>query len=99
MAAYKTGAFVRSKYYTSFYKTPLKWIPRSKSGASKSRPRWAAHTCIGNVWDYPHPREWRAIQSWNCFKRFTKKRQNYNSDKLLSFVDEKISCALAYKTP
>ena len=39
-------------------------------------------------------RQWRAIQSWNCFKRFTKKRQNYNSDKLLSFVDEKISCAL-----
>ena len=46
MAAYKTGAFVRSK-------TPLKWIPRSKSGASKSRPRWAAHTRIGNVWEYP----------------------------------------------
>ena len=35
------------------YKTPLKWIPRSKSGASKSRPRWAAHTRIGNVWEYP----------------------------------------------
>ena len=44
-------------------------------------------------------RQWRAIQSWNCFKRVTKKRQNYNSDKLLSFVDEKISCALAHKTP
>ena len=52
MAAYKTGAFVRSKYYTPFLKTPLKWIPRSKSGASKSRPRWAAHTRIGNVWEY-----------------------------------------------
>jgi len=24
---------------------------RSKSGASKSRPRWAAHTRIGNVWE------------------------------------------------
>ena len=35
---------------------PLKWIPRSKSGASKSRPLWAAHTCIGNVWEYPPPR-------------------------------------------
>ena len=34
---------------------PLKWIPCSKSGASKSRPRWAAHTCIGNVWEYPPP--------------------------------------------
>ena len=34
---------------------PLKWIPRSKSGASKSRPRWAAHTRIGNVWEYPPP--------------------------------------------
>ena len=56
MAAYKTGAFVRSKYYTPFQKTPVKWIPRSKSGASKSRPRWAAHTRIGNVWEYP-PRE------------------------------------------
>ena len=33
--------------------TPLKWIPRSKSGASKSRPRWAAHTRIGNVWECP----------------------------------------------
>ena len=32
---------------------PLKWIPRSKSGASKSRPRWAAHTRIGNVWECP----------------------------------------------
>ena len=28
-------------------------MPRSKSGASKSRPRWAAHTRIGNVWEYP----------------------------------------------
>ena len=36
MAAYKSGAFVRSK-----------------SGASKSRPLWAAHTRIGNVWEYP----------------------------------------------
>ena len=44
-------------------------------------------------------RQWRAIQFLNCFKRFTKKRQNYNSDKLLSFVDEKISCALDHKTP
>ena len=34
---------------------PLKWIPRSKPGASKSRPRWAAHTRIGNVWEYPPP--------------------------------------------
>ena len=32
---------------------PLKWIPRSKSGASKSQPLWAAHTRIGNVWEYP----------------------------------------------
>ena len=47
--------FVRSKYYTPFYKTPMKWIPDSKSGASKSRPRWAAHTHIGNVWEYPPP--------------------------------------------
>ena len=55
MAAYKTGAFLRSKYHTPFYNTPLKWIPRSKSGALKSRPRWAAHTRIGNVWEYPPP--------------------------------------------
>ena len=60
MAAYKTGAFVLSKYYTPFQKKPLKWIPRSKSGASKSRPRWAAHTRIGNVWEYP-PRVSRRI--------------------------------------
>ena len=44
-------------------------------------------------------RQWRAIQFWNCFKRFTKKRQNYNSDKLLSFVDEKFFEALDHKTP
>ena len=55
MAAYKSRAFVRSKYDTPFYKTPLKWIPRSKSGASKSRPLWAAHTRLGNVWEYPPP--------------------------------------------
>ena len=35
---------------------PLKWIPRSKSGASKlSRPCWAAHARRGNVWEYPLP--------------------------------------------
>ena len=28
-------------------------MPRSKPGASKSRPLWAAHTRIGNVWEYP----------------------------------------------
>ena len=44
-------------------------------------------------------RQWWAIQSWNCFKQFTKKRQNYNGDKLLSFVDEKISCVLDHRTP
>ena len=44
---------MRSKYYTPFYKARLKWIPHSKSGASKSRPLWAAHTRIGNVWEYP----------------------------------------------
>ena len=46
---------MRSRYYTPFYKTPLKWIPRSKSGVSKSRPRWAAHTRIRNVWECPPP--------------------------------------------
>ena len=30
-------------------------IRLSKSGASKSRPRWAAHTRKGNVWEYPPP--------------------------------------------
>ena len=34
---------------------PVKRIPRSKSGASKSRPRWATHTRVGNVWEYPPP--------------------------------------------
>ena len=34
---------------------PLKWIPRSKPEASKSRPRWVAHTRLGNVWEYPPP--------------------------------------------
>ena len=34
---------------------PLKWIPHSKSGTSKSQPRWGAHTHIGNVWHYPPP--------------------------------------------
>ena len=40
-----------------------------------------------------------SIQSWNCFKQLTKKRQNYNGDKSLAFVDEKISCLLDHKTP
>ena len=44
-----------SKYYTPFQKTPVKWIPLSKPGALKSRPRWGAHTRIGNVWEYPPP--------------------------------------------
>ena len=63
MAAYKTRAFVRSKYYTPFEKTPRKWIPRSKPGASKSRLRWAAHTRIGNVWEYlpPGPKYYRSL--------------------------------------
>ena len=57
-------------FYTPFYKTPLKWISRSESGASKSRPRWAAGTCIGNVWEYPpppggryHATEWFQLQT------------------------------------
>ena len=67
MAAYKTEAFARSKYYTPFYKTPLKWIPRSKSRASKSRPRWAAHTHRGNVWEYlPPPPGQRTLWSITC---------------------------------
>ena len=56
MAAYKSEAFVCSKYYTP-KKTRLKWIPRSKSGALKSRPRCAAHKCIGNVWEYPDKKQ------------------------------------------
>ena len=47
-------------FYTPFYK----WMPRSKSGASKSRPRWVAHTCIGNVWEYPPPPSPRVKRSW-----------------------------------
>ena len=35
-------------------------IARSKSGASKSRPLWAAHTRIGNVWECP-PRRVLAV--------------------------------------
>ena len=49
MAAYKTRAFVHSKYL--FQERSLKWIPGSKSGAPKSQPRWAAHTHIGIVWE------------------------------------------------
>ena len=37
---------------------PLKRIPHSKLGALNSRPRWAAHTRIGNVWKYP---------PWDCW--------------------------------
>ena len=56
----------------------MKWIARSKSGASKSRPRWAAHTRIGNVWEYPpRPRGLGSVQpkfivplgTWN-FRNF-----------------------------
>ena len=42
-------------YYTPFQETALKWIPRSKLGTPKPRPRWAAHTRIGTVWEQ-HPR-------------------------------------------
>ena len=40
-----------------------------------------------------------SIQSWNCFKKFTKERQNYNGAKFLVFVDEKHPFALDHKTP
>ena len=40
---------------------------RSKSGASKSRPRWAAHIRIGNVWEYPPPREFKTQDPKNHF--------------------------------
>ena len=40
-----------------------------------------------------------SIQSWNCFKLFNKKRQNYSDDKFLVFADEKISRALDNKIP
>ena len=32
---------------------PGNGYPRSKSVASKTRPRWAAHTRIGNLWECP----------------------------------------------
>jgi len=83
MAAYKTGAFMRSKYYTPFWKTPLKWIPRSKPGASKSRPRWAAHTRIGNVWEYPTPPGFSGPKS-NI--QIARKRARILANKLLHFV-------------
>ena len=79
MAAYKTGAFVRSKYYTPFQKTPLKLIPRSKSGASKSRPRWATHTSIGNVWEYPPPRE-VTVGSMTPFTDLRNERESQTPD-------------------
>lgn len=47
---------MHSKDYTHLQETCLKWIPRSKSGAPKSRPRWMAHTRIEMVWDYTPPR-------------------------------------------
>ena len=43
---------------------PLKCVPRSKSGASKSRPRWEAHTRKGKVWEYPHPRGWTGLSAY-----------------------------------
>ena len=49
MAAYKTGAFVRSKYYTPSKERPLKWIPVLNQELQNQEPRWAAHTRIGNV--------------------------------------------------
>ena len=76
MAAYKTGAFVRSKYYTPFQKTLLKWIPRSKSGASKSRPHWAAHTRTGNVWEYPPPPGPMSIKNHLLAKQNRSSRQS-----------------------
>ena len=48
----KRDFFICSTYRKRLW-NGTKWIPRSKSGASKSRPRWAAHTRIGSVWEYP----------------------------------------------
>ena len=35
--------------------------------ASKSRPRWAGHTRIGNVWEYPRPSRDFSAQSLTQF--------------------------------
>ena len=35
-------------------------------------------------------------QPWSYFKQFKEKLQNYNSEIVILFVDEKISCALAH---
>ena len=48
---------MRSKYYTWFQKTCiLQWISRSKSRATKSRPRWEAHTRMVLYGSSPHHR-------------------------------------------
>ena len=59
-------------------------IPRSKSGASKSRPRWAAHTRIGNVWEYPPPP--RAL---------TSARRGYRGRRT-SMIDKKASLTFSH---
>ena len=51
MAAYKTGAFVRSKYYTP----SRNGYPVPNQELQNQEPRWAAHTRIGNLWEYLPP--------------------------------------------
>ena len=55
---------------------------RSKLGASKSRPRWAAHTRIGNVWEYPPP---PGLQAPRFFKRDSKGGLGYRKLKEVLF--------------
>ena len=72
---------------------PLKWIPRSKPGASKSRPRWAAHTRIGNVWGTPRaqyqplvPRlEQILMKNWHLIEQQPLLSEIYKKPPLVSY--------------
>ena len=63
-------------------------MPRSKSGASKSRPRWAAHTRIGNVWECP-PRGRQPIS-----KQINFTKTKHASATLPKEIDLQLQCML-----
>ena len=56
MAAYKAGASVTSKYYTPFYKTPLKRIPVLNQELQSHDPVGLYMPVLVMYGSTPHPR-------------------------------------------
>ena len=60
---------------------------RSKSGASKSRPRWAEHSRIGNVGEYPPaPPPPRCQYSSLIYNKNIPNNVNNNNIKIINYT-------------